>query len=179
MNRLFFLVMVLPFGWSGTLAQAQNLDALKTCARISNESARLTCYDGAMVALDGALSAEIAARRQEIQVRQAEEKRLAEAEAAQAKVDSFGANHLPPERQPQTKVETFDQLTAKIDVAAFDAYGNLVALLDNGQTWVQTESMTLPRVKPGDDVEIKRGALGNFRMKLLRSGRVMAVKRRR
>jgi multidrug efflux pump subunit AcrA (membrane-fusion protein) len=179
MKRLIFPALVMTVCWSSNAAKAQNLDGLKACARISDESARLACYDSAVAALDAALAAEIATRQQEMQTRQAEEQRLAEAQAAQSKVDSFGASQLPPERQPKVKAEPFDQLGAKIDVASYDAYGNLAALLDNGQTWVQTESLTLPRIKPGDDVEIKRGALGSFRMKLLRSGRFFSVKRRR
>jgi hypothetical protein len=179
MKRFGFLGAVAVFGWTSTAAQAQNLDALKACARLSNESTRLACYDGAVVALDAALAGEIAARKKEAEVRLAEERKLAEAKAAQAKLDSFGANNLPPGRQPETRVESPKDLKAKIDVVSYDPYKNLVALLDNGQTWIQTESLTLPKVKENDEVEIKRGALGGYRMTILRMNRSFSVQRKR
>jgi hypothetical protein len=179
MKRLTFFTAVSLAALSSTTLQAQNLDALKACARISNETARLNCYDDAVIAIDAALAAEIAARKQEMLARQAEEKRLAEAKAAQDKVNSFGANNLPPEKQPETKIEAPDILDARIEVASYDPYGNLVALLDNGQTWVQTETLTMPKIKIGDTVQIKRGALGSYRMIIPRMNRAFPVKRRR
>jgi hypothetical protein len=179
MKRLTFFMAISLAALSGTALQAQNLDALKACARISSEPERLNCYDNAVIAIDAALATEIAARKQEMLARQAEEKRLAEAKAVQNKVDSFGASNLPPARQPENRAETSDILDAKIEVASTDAFGNLVALLDNGQTWIQIETITLPRIKAGDAVQIKRGALGSYRMVILRMSRGFPVKRRR
>jgi hypothetical protein len=179
MKRLTFLATLTVVGWSSTGLQAQNLDALKACARISNESARLNCYDSAVVSIDAGLAAEITARKQEMLARQADEKRIAEAKTAQNKIDSFGASNLPPRQQPETRVEIPNILDAKIDVVSYDPYDNVVALLDNGQTWVQTESQSLPRIRPGDAVQIKRGALGSYRMVIVRMNRAFPVKRRR
>jgi cell shape-determining protein MreC len=179
MKRLSFLVTLILLGWSGSVVQAQNLDALKACTRISNEIARLSCYDGVVVSFDASLATEITARKQETLTRQTEKKRLAELKSAQNKVDSFGANNLPPERQPEVRVKIPDVLEAKIETISYDPFNNIVALLDNGQTWVQTESQALPRVRPGDDVQIKRGALGSYRMVIVRMNRALQVKRRR
>lgn len=179
MKRLTFLATLSIFGWSSTGLQAQNLDALKACTQISNESARLNCYDSAIASIDAGLAAEITARKQEMLARQADEKRIADAKTAQNKIDSFGASNLPLERQPETRVEIPDILDAKIDVVSYDPYDKVVALLDNGQTWVQTESQTLPRIRPGDSVQIKRGALGSYRMVIVRMKRAFPVKRRR
>jgi hypothetical protein len=178
MNRTGFIAALFLSGWANA-AYAQNLDALKACARISDEAARLSCYDGAVVALDAALASEIVARKKEADARQADAKKLAEAKAAQAKVDSFGANNLPPERQPEVSVEAPKNLVAKIEVVAYDPYKNLVALLDNGQTWVQTETRTMPTVRVGDEAEIERGALGSYRMTIRRLNRSFLVKRKR
>jgi hypothetical protein len=178
MNRVIFPIGLLFGTLLSTAPQAQSLDAIKACARTSNEAARLSCYDTAVVAIDAALAAEIAARKQETLARQAEEQRLSQAKAAQDKVDSFGANTLPSEKQPGTRVEAVDMLDAKIDGVSYTALGNLIARLDNGQTWVQTETITLPRIKVGDEVKIKRGALGSYRMIIVRMSRAIPVKRR-
>jgi hypothetical protein len=179
MNRFTFSIGLLFGTLCSTAVQAQNLDGMKACARISNETARLNCYDTAVVAIDAALAAEIAARKQEMLAQQAEDKRLAKDKAAQDKVDNFGANNLPSEKRPSARVEMPDSLDAKIEVASYNALGNLVALLDNGQTWIQTETITLPRIKTGDEVKIKRGALGSYRMVIVRMNRAIPVKRRR
>jgi hypothetical protein len=179
MKRCGFLISVALLCWTSTGAQAQNLDALKACARISSETARLTCYDGAVVTLDAALASEIAARKKEAEMRLAEETRLAEAKAAQAKIDNFGANNLPPERQPEIRTETAKELSAKIEVVSYNPLKNLVVLLDNGQTWVQTESRTMPTIRLGDEVQISRGALGSYQMIIKRMNRSFRVQRKR
>ncbi len=163
----FWSLLVLSSAISSAVS-AQSLDAIKVCSKMSGDTARLACYDTAIAATDTTLAAEIAARRQE-----------AEAQAAQAKVDNFGASALPADRQPQARVETPTELTAKIEMVSYDPYKNLVALLDNGQTWVQTESQSLPNVRAGDDIRIKRGLIGGYRMTIKRISRSFSVQRTR
>ncbi len=179
MKRFGLLTALAIYCSMGAAAQAENLDAIKACARISSESARLACYDSAVVALDAALAGEIAARKKETETRLLEETKLADAKAAQAKLDSFGASNLPVERQPAVQVDIPKNLIAKIDVVSYDPYKNLVALLDNGQTWIQTETLTMPTVKIGDQVKIERGMLGSYRMTITRTKRTFPVKRKR
>jgi hypothetical protein len=152
----------------GQGAAAQNIDAFKQCARVSAEADRLACYDSAVSALDATLAADIAARRSE-----------AASKVAQTKVDNFGSSNLPAERQPVAKEAPAKELNAKIAGVSYDSFGSLVARLDNDQTWVQTESQSLPPIKVTDEVLIKRGALGGYRMTITRVHRSFSVKRKR
>lgn len=179
MKRFAFFAGLLLCGGTCAATQAQSPDSLKACARLSNEAERLACYDAAIAASDSVIAAEIAARKREAMLREAEAKRAAEAKAAQTKVDSFGANNLPPSRQPEKMSDTPDKLTAKIESLSYNQLGYLSVRLDNGQSWSQTESYSLPKIIVGDEVEIKRGALGSYRMRLLRANRVIRVLRKR
>ncbi len=172
-------MMIIVSGCLGTSVQAQSLDTLKSCARISGESERLACYDTAVAAIDATLAAELATRKREAEARAMEAKRLAAIKAEQDKIDSFGAGNLPKASQPASMTATADEIKAKIDTILSTGYDRIVVMLDNGQIWSQTEGKSLGTVKPGDEVEVKRGALGSYRMRLLRLNRVIQVLRKK
>ena len=180
---LFFALFAQP-------ALAQSLDGLKGCARLIDDAARLACYDSQMAVIDREAAAQIEQRKKEAAIRAeeekrlaaqraAEEKKLAEERAAQAKLDAFGASNLPPERQPVQKADEMRELRAKVELVSFDPFGNAVLMLDNGQTWQQMELQKLPRIKIGDEVEINKGAIGGYRLTILRMNRTIPVRRRR
>ena len=77
------------------------------------------------------------------------------------------------------KADEMRELRAKVELVSFDPFGNAVLMLDNGQTWQQMELQKLPRIKIGDEVEINKGAIGGYRLTILRMNRTIPVRRRR
>lgn len=127
----------------------KSLKSLEECRAIADNSARLACYDKAVMAFTASVSAK------DVMV-------VDRAEVQQRKKKSFGlpfteAGVLGPNAGPDT-----NQVTAKI--AAVKPFGEFFLItLDNGGVWQTVESGFLdPEV--GSEVTIKRGALGSFRM---------------
>jgi hypothetical protein len=54
-------------------------------------------------------------------------------------------------------------------------HGELIVTLDNGQVWYEIQANTALRVKVGDQVTIKAGALGSY--SLVANGRSSKVTR--
>ena len=54
------------------------------------------------------------------------------------------------------------ELQAHIVRTTAGSFGHDVFELDNGQVWQQTEEQTSFMARPGDEVTVKKGALGSF-----------------
>lgn len=181
---------------------ADVLTPLRKCGVIAEDVARLACFDQALATIDAAAAQALAQRRLEAEARakleaerQAQEKlaaeqrarqeaaqRAADAEQAarraeQAKRDAFGAEQLPKGHQNPKPEEPQKELKGSITELLTDAFGNIVVVLDNGQVWRQTDSVSLPPVRVGDAVLIQRGLLGSFRMTFVKQRRTVDVKR--
>ncbi len=168
------------------LAQSGLPEKMKSCAAITDDASRLTCYDTAVASLD-AEAAKLAAERKrasEARAREAAAKaeadrKLAEENAAKAKVDSFGAAGLPADRKPDTKSDSIDELEGSIVEVFYSQAQSLIVVLENGQMWRQIDGISLPPVRAGDKVVIKKRALSGFRLTLVRQKRTVDVKRYR
>ncbi len=164
-------------------AYADSLEAFKACALVADDSARLACFDKEMIAID-AVSAQAAKNRAiatQAKVRtdaaKADSDRLAEAERIlRARKESFGAEQLPAVQRLKDLSE-LNQLDAIIVEVLTNSLGDFTLVLDNGQIWKQTESATLPPIRNGDVVRIKKGSISGFRMTFLKMGRTVSVKR--
>lgn len=162
----------------------------KACAQLADDAQRLICYDRAIAAADAQAAAAIARNQQEAEARaaaarQREQEKAAEAQrraaeqAAQAKLDAFGASTLPPDRRAPDPVETIQTVRARVAETSQDAYGALVLTLDNGQKWRQTDATTIPHVRPADEVLIQKRSLGSYRLTFVRQSRAISVQRDR
>jgi len=128
------------------------IQAVLDC-RQAGESARLACYDAAVAKLaqaigDGDLVSFDRAQRREVR-RQA-----------------FGFN-LPSLSlfDRGERPEEANSLTAKVQSASRNAEGRWVIVLEGGQVWRQTDSMSLARPpRPGSTVLIQKASLGSFMM---------------
>lgn len=153
------------------------------CSAEVEDAKRLACYDAA-VAAGSAEARAIAARRDAAREAAAAEKAAAEArakaEAAEAarkaQADRFGQEGL---RLGGGDPDRLDELGAKIAETLLDRVGKTVFLLDNGQMWRQTDGLTLPPIRAGDAVEIRRGAVGGYRLTVPRVKRTVPVVRMR
>lgn len=136
-------------------ARAAALKALNDCRGLTDSAARLTCYDSAAAGLDAA------ERSGDVVVLDREQVRA-------AKRDTFGLR-LPSfdlfDRDDAQRSTEVDRISSTVASAGQGARGWIVTLA-NGQTWRQTDGRGLYRVRPGDAVEIRRGALGSYFMRV-------------
>ncbi|MFT4248719.1 MAG: hypothetical protein QM581_11960 [Pseudomonas sp.] len=120
------------------------------CANVVGPVQRLACYDRAFPPPS--------------QVHQAQ--------AKQAR-DEFGREHPVQAREPL--VEPLPEIQATL--ARVDYRGNqAVFTLDDGQVWVQTESVLSGSASPGQRVRVRKAMLGSH-MLVLPSGVAVRVKR--
>ncbi|HEX7060826.1 MAG TPA: hypothetical protein VF200_02595 [Woeseiaceae bacterium] len=128
-------------------------DALRRCAAIDEDAARLACYDayvaGARAATATANEPPAASVPPDPATSAAE--RSADAEAR------FG---LPtaPEEEPT-------EITAKITDIAERAYGERIFTLDNDQVWVEDSRARTLKLEVGDTVRISAGLFGSYRLR--------------
>lgn len=154
---------------------AAQIDGFRACSKIVNSEQRLACYDAALAAVDSQAAAELEAQRKAAQLAAQQAEAEAKARKAQEQVASFGAEATSAARRAADE-EKLETLSAKI-VEVFQSASGQVFELDNGHVWRQTESRTLPPIRPGDAVTIKRGTLGSYRMIFERQNRAVSVKR--
>jgi hypothetical protein len=62
----------------------------------------------------------------------------------------------------QWNASELEQLQAQVTKVSTKPHGELVVTLENGQVWTETQTSSGARVKAGDRVTIKPGALGSF-----------------
>lgn len=175
-----------------TPAAAQAPAELLACAAIVRDAERLACYDAAVAQTSPEARAASAARARETARVAAEEaaaaaaaaKIKAEADAvaaAAARREAFGAEGVAArgaERFAPVPGE-IQQIEAAITETLTNRSGLAVFLLDNGQMWRQVDTDSLPNVRAGDKVTVKRAGLGGYHLDLVRQKRRFLVKRLR
>jgi hypothetical protein len=132
-------------------------DGLARCAAIDASAARLACYD----ALAGRMPVTAVA------VSPAAAVAPAGAPAAAPAAPVAPATNDPQNfGLAQVQVHTAAEGPKSIQVHVAEVIDNGVTrasvVLDNGQTWTFTESSADAYLRPGDQVTIKRAALGSF-----------------
>lgn len=132
------------------------LQGLADCAAMTDAGQKAGCYDAAYAALNG-------------QVRSGEVTLIRKKEAIAAKREAFGfklpsLSILDKVAKEEGPVDT---LSDTIKAARIDREGNWTITLSNGAVWRQTDKKTLaPAPKAGQKVEVKKGALGSFFLKV-------------
>jgi hypothetical protein len=133
------------------------LNAVTACRGIGDATQRLTCYDEAATRLTQAVG------RNDVVVLDREDIR-------QTRRSLFGF-HLP--RLPifgggaREVQETPDEITATVSAASNIGYDKYRIRLEDGAVWQTTESS--PSITPphaGSSVVIRRGAMGNYFMRI-------------
>ncbi len=203
-NGPMFAILGLAI-WAGPSAAVDNSAALR-CAALGDDQARLACYDGIFRAGDtaampqatavssGKSAAGVAAESTTAGVATAS----TAAEAAGLSTVAVGGavvaapspvpaadpladfgltpaqqHSLDPERPAEPRAP--ESVTGTVAKVGYTASGKMAVTLENGQVWIQIDTGK-PRVRGGDAVTIKRGALGSF---LLVSPSGMATRVRR
>jgi len=138
------LVMAGPARASAPATTAEFL----ACAAEKDDARRLACFDAAV---DRARTAPA-------------DPASAVAAAPLSQEEKFGLRgELKQEKaQKVPELQELEQLQAQVTKVSTKPHGELVVTLENGQVWTEIQTNSGARVKAGDRVAIKPGALGSF-----------------
>jgi hypothetical protein len=136
-------------------APAPAVQAVLSCRTITEDAARLACFDKAVSAMGEAQS------KGDLVTLDREQRRAVRRQAFGLALPAFTLFDRGE------KPEEADRLTATVASAHQDAYGKWILKLDDGAVWVQTDDneMGSPPHK-GSSVVISRGTLGSFFLKV-------------
>lgn len=145
---------------------------LLTCQKIQADKKRLACFDQTVEKLK--------------MKRPPRPDHAANGPKASIKADKFDQAKQKPRQFTEQDVFGMEQkviaesapnsLLFIVSKTIKNAYGQLTVYFTNGQVWKQTSSHRL-RLKEGEEVEIKRGIMGAFRLHKKDSNRGFDVKR--
>jgi hypothetical protein len=134
-------------------ARSAMLQKLVDCRKLTDESARLTCYDQATVALDQAEA------KGDIVVVDREQARKVRRQAF-----GFSVPSITLFERGESKDE-LENSTGVVALARVNGAGKWVVKLEDGATWLQVDANELFRdPKPGMPVKIRQAAMGSFLM---------------
>lgn len=119
--------------------------AMAACRSLTDDVARLACYDSAM---------------QEFAV-DPEQDRQAMMRARRQQFGLTGAARPPVAVTRKTQDPKIDRIDAKIQSVAAAGEGRYSVRLDDGATWTFVEEVFV-QPKPGDAITIRRGLLGSY-----------------
>lgn len=173
------------------------LDAMGKCAALTDDKARLACYDAVAPRLRDALNHPPEA----LAHAPTEEEQKSwfgfnigswfgnnAPPAAQTTPGQFGADNLPAQPAPQaapgaaaTQPEApqqIDSITATVTDYSFNPFGKFIVFLDNGQVWKEDDTGRAHFAKDGTNtVRIERGLLGSYNMYVNDSDKLYKVTR--
>ena len=158
------------------------------CAALTDNTARLTCYDGLAPQLKAAL-AEPPPAAADNRSWYDPGRIFGASPSAQTTPEQFGGENLAEpaptpsklgEPPPPPRPEALDSISAKVTDYAFNPFGRVIVFLDNGQVWRQIDGDTdHVRFKKGVEnmVEISRGAIGSYVLTVNDAGVGVKVRR--
>lgn len=167
------------------------LEGLQKCAAVTDDKARLACYDALVRPAQAALARP--PEPQEASHPPTEEEQrswfgfdlsglFGAAPSQQTKPEQFGQENLPSTRakEDEAKAEV-DSITAGVAEYAFTPFGKFIIVLDNGQVWRQLEGdadhANFHRTPKDNKVTISRGFIGSYNLTLNDSDKVYKVER--
>lgn len=184
LSQLAFAASALALASAAASAQSFSgsplMDDLLACRSLTSESERLACMDSAAAALDAAIGSRqlsvverqraVAAERNTFGTAVAGTGRIFSSLFSRGEAD-LGGEQAYEDGAVAVRSEDGDiQALRGVPVRAIrtDAFGKLVITLADGQVWRQTDNtrVNAPRDVTGLTVEIERGALTSFFMRL-------------
>ncbi len=134
-----------------TEGRAALVQQLTDCRKLSEDAARLACYDTATAALEQAEA------KGDIVVVDREQARTVRRQAFGFSLPSMAMFERGEEK------EQIDNVSGKIASARQDAAGKWVLRLEDGAVWQQVDAQELSLYpKPGQSVTIRKATLGSF-----------------
>jgi len=151
----------------------QSAESWQACLQLTDDQARLACYDAYVRRLSAREDPAVSAAQQEADFGKRPEAAAKEQEPAMPAAEQEAEFGKPA----KVAAEEIDQIQASITKVQVKSHGNRVLTLDNGQVWVQLDSRTVPRFREGDSIIIKRAVFGSFLLQPVDSNRTIRVKR--
>ena len=178
LELLAFPIVALA-GATGAIAGAVTPEmVLEQCGVVAEKEARIACYDrlNPPRASDHARAAAAAAAPSP----QPAPISAPVPEPPQTRIAEFGLSDQMKRQQRagEEKVERApaETMVARVQKVSQRPHGELLLVLDNGQTWAQTERRVGTIINVGDSVKIAKGVLGSFQL-VASSGASAWVKR--
>lgn len=128
---------------------AAEMQALAACRQVSEPAARLACYDQASAKL-----AEAVERRDVVVLDRSEIKRT------RRSLFGFSLPSIPLFRGEQGEEQS--EIESKVTSASSLGMGKWQIVIEDGAVWQTTESSNMRDPKAGQKIVIKKGALGNY-----------------
>ncbi|MFL6602045.1 MAG: hypothetical protein ACJ8R9_12030 [Steroidobacteraceae bacterium] len=121
---------------------------MRVCGAVQDDARRLSCYDKQF-------------RQSERSSGQPDSPTAPNALSAE---ERFGLNPELERKEHGTAGQPaqLDKLAGHVAAVSYKLRGEAVVTLDNGQVWEQAEVGARVPLKPGDEVRIRRAALGSF-----------------
>jgi hypothetical protein len=122
--------------------------SMRACGAEQDDARRLSCYDKQF-------------RQSAASPRRPDSPAAPSALSAE---ERFGLNPELERKEHGTAGQPaqLDKLAGHVAAVSYKLRGEAVVTLDNGQVWEQAEVGSHVTLKPGDDVRIRRAALGSF-----------------
>ncbi len=167
------------------------LEGLQKCAGLSDNTARLACYDALVRPAQTALARPPEPQEADHPPTPEEQKSWFGFDLSglfgtdpkqQTTPDKFGSDQLPATREAQAKVEQeVDSITANVTEYAFTPFGKFIVFLDNGQVWRQVQGDSdqahFSKNPKDNKVTISRGFIGSYSLMINDSSKVFKVDR--
>ena len=133
-------------------------EALVRCRAITDDGARLQCFDQAAAALQQATETREVVVVDRTQVRESRRRLFG---LPLPRLPIFGGGDDDEDEEEISSIES------TVASAHQEGYGRWVVRLEDGSTWVQTDDNIIAgRPRSGQPVRVNRGALGSFMMRV-------------
>jgi hypothetical protein len=132
------------------------------CTGIAGDAERLACYDKAFGRGAKVASASAGVPATAAPGPAATAAAVATVDPAEKARREFGLSEEGKRSLDENKTAAPESISATIKSASRKPTGEQIFVLDNGQVWVESESNTPARVKPGDVVTVRKGSLGSY-----------------
>lgn len=141
--------------------RAPELQAILDCRALTDRDARLNCFDAAAAKFDQAEATG------QVVVVNREQVRTVRKDVFGLQLPSLDIFSSITRKAPGGAGEDLDRITAVVKTAWRGSDGTWNIELDNGAVWRQLDAFDLAKSPhPGSKVEIRRGSLGSFFMKV-------------
>jgi hypothetical protein len=167
------------------------LEALGKCSAVSDDKARLACYDALVPHAKEALASPPEVISPDHPPTKEEQESwfgfdlsnlFGSSPSQQTTPQQFGSDQLPETHAKEDAVaKQVDSITAGVTEYSYTPFGKFIVFLDNDQVWRQIEAdsdhATFHRIAKDNKVTIARGLLGSYNLMINGSEKVFKVDR--
>lgn len=170
------------------------LAAMGKCAAMTDDKARLDCYDAVAPRLRDALNQPPETLSHPPTKEEQESwfgfnlgSIFGTSPKTQTTPQQFGADQIPEPAAPSAGTETaaapeaIDSINATLTDYSFTPFGKFIIFLDNGQVWRQiqgdSERAHFSKAAADNTITIERGAIGSYNLRINDSNKIFKVTR--